>query len=225
MPYKKKYVKKRRSFKSRKSPLKKLAKKVNKLYKAVETKHYRVSGLGALPDNNPTLAIRPYPSITQGLSDYGERVGDKVNVKYLKFKSVWELGAGHGTRTGRIIVFIMKNNPDGIATAWSTIWNLYMESAYANGVNIVNGNVDHDNKANFVTLYDKKRIFNNNGDTTLSSGFNWDVYVKIPTKNQSVQYYNNSTAISKNEIFVALVQDTDNALSINYVTEFFYSDT
>lgn len=225
MAYKKKYVPKRRKTYKRKSVVKKLVKRVAKLYKNIETKHYRIDGLGALPDNNPTLAIRPYPNITQGVTDYGSRIGDKINVKYLRFNSVWELGAGEYARTARIIVFSMKNNPDGIASAWSTIWNLYMESTYANSVNIVNGVRDWDNRKNFVTHYDVKRTLNKTADSDASQDFKWDFTVKIPVSCQNVQYFNNSTAVTKNELFIALLQDTDSALSINYVTEFFYSDT
>lgn len=226
MPLKKKYVRAaKRAFKGkRKSTIKKLVKKVNKLYKGIETKHYNVAGLGALPDNNPSLAIRPYPDITQGLTDYGSRIGDKITVKFVRFRSVWEHGAGFNSRVGRIIVFIAKENPDGIAAAWSTIWNLYSESAYANSVNIVNGGKDYDNKSNFVTLYDQRRVFNPEvGDKTKSHI--WDINIRIPQRNQNVQYIGASTTVTKNELYIALLQDTDNGLSINYVTEFFYSDT
>lgn len=224
MAYKKKYVPKKRTFK-RKPLIKKLAKRVAKLYKNVETKHWRVDGLGALPDNNPTLAIRPYPGITQGVTDYGSRIGDKITVKYLKFQSVWELGANQNSRVGRIIIFSMKHNSDGVAVAWSTIWNLYMESAYANGVNIVNGNRDWDNRKNFVTHYDQKRVFNRLGPSDTTQDHIWDVNVKIPSSCQTVQYLATSTTVTKNELFIALVADTDTGLSINYVTEFYYTDS
>jgi len=222
MPLKKKYVKRRRSFKKR-STIKKLVKKVNKLYRGIETKHYNISGLGALPDNNPTLAIRPYPSITQGLTDFGSRIGDKITVKYLRFKSTWEIGPAAG-KVGRIVAFIMKDNSDGIASAWSTVWNLYSESAYANSINVVNAGTDYDNKRNFVTLYDQKRVFNPQ-QSTLNQSYVWDFNIKIPTKCQNVQYIGASTTVVKNELFIALLQDTDSGMAINYVSEFYYSDT
>ena len=52
-----KYAGKRKRTYKRKSTsvVKKLVKKVNKLYRGIETKHSRTSGLGALPDNDPTL--------------------------------------------------------------------------------------------------------------------------------------------------------------------------
>ena len=224
MAYKKKYVPKKRTFKKRKSVVKTLAKKVNTLYKNIETKHYRIDGIGALPDNNPTLAIRPYPNVTQGLLDYGNRVGDKITVKYVRFKSTWELGAGFAPRVGRVIAFIMKSNPDGIAVAWSTIYNLFMESAYSNTVNIVNSNQDYDNRQNFHVLYDEKRTFNLD-EATLSKQIVWDVSMKIPQKYQTVQYFGGGTTVSRNELFIALISNVDGGLSINYLTEFYYSDT
>lgn len=222
MAFRKKKSFRRKSYK-RKSTLKKLTRKVNKLYRGIETKHYNISGLGALPDNNPTLAIRPYPSITQGLTDFGSRIGDKITVKYMKFKSTWEFGSAFG-KIGRIVAFIMKDNSDGIASSWSTVWNLYSESAYANSVNIVNAGVDYDNKKNFVTLYDEKRAFNPQQDT-LAQSYIWDFTIKIPAKCQNVQYIGASTTVVRNELFIALIQDTDSGMSINYVTEFYYSDT
>jgi len=220
---KKKYVpKKRRSFK-RKSTIKKLAKKVNKLTRQVETKYYNISGLGALPDNNPTLGIRPYTNISQGLTDYGSRIGDKITVKYLRLNTQWELGAGVAGRSARIIVFVMKENPDSVAAAWSTIWNLYQESAYANSINVVNGVLDYDNRSGFTTLYDVKRDLNPTNDT-LASTHKWNVNIKIPVRCQKVQYVNNGATISRNELFIALLQDTDTGLSVNYVSQFFYSD-
>ena len=88
-----KYAGKRKRTYKRKSTsvVKKLVKKVNKLYRGIETKHSRTSGLGALPDNDPTLAIYPYAAISQGSGDYSSRVGDKITSRFLKFKSVWTL--------------------------------------------------------------------------------------------------------------------------------------
>lgn len=227
MPLKKKYVRAaKRAFKGkRKSTIKKLVKKVNKLYKGIETKHYNISGLGALPDNNPTLAIRPYPNITQGLTDYGSRIGDKITVKYVRFKSQWELGAGYTGRAGRIVAVIYKENPDALGgSTVNQVWNFVMDSAYANSVNVVNSGKDYDNRGNFTIVYDQKRSFNPDV-ATLSKTFQWDVNIKIPLRHQQVQYIGGGTTVVKNELFIFLLQDTDTGLSINYVSEFYYSDT
>lgn len=213
----------RRKASGRKSAIKKLAKKVNKLYKQVESKHFRVAGLGALPDNNPTLAIRHYPNISQGDIDYGNRIGDKITMKRVTFRSVWEHGAGYSGRVGRIVVFVMKDNSDGIASAWSTIWNLYSESTYANSLNVVNAGHDYDNRGNFVTLYDKTMCFNPD-IADKAKVYKWDFSLTIPPRLQNVQYFAGGVTVVKNELFIALLQDSDTGLSVNYVSEVFYTD-
>lgn len=218
----KKYVKKRRVLKKRPS-VKKLAKKVNKLYRAIETKHFRVAGLGALPDNDPSLAIRPY-GFGIGTGDYGARIGDKITAKWLKFKSIWDLSPGIGGVAARIIVFVMKANPDAIANSWITIYNLYQESAFSNSLNVVNANKDYDNKSNFVTLYDKKVVMNPTTET-LTTSKAWDFDIRIPPALQNVQYFSGSGSnISKNELFIALIAEQDSSFAINYNAEIFYQD-
>lgn len=220
----KKYVPKKRVLKKRGPSVKKLAKKVNKLYRAIETKHFRVAGLGALPDNDPSLAIRPY-QLGIGTGDYGARIGDKITCKYLKFKSVWDLAPGLGGVAARVLCFVMKSNPDAIANSWATIYNLYQESAFSNSLNVVNSNKDHDNKSNFVTLYDKTVCINpTTSDLTTSK--KWDFDVRIPASLQNVQYFSGSGSnISKNEIFIALIAEQDSSFSINYNTEIWYTDS
>jgi len=218
------YAKKRRHTKrKRTTTVAKLAKKVSQLAKGIETKHLRTSGIGALPDNNPSLAIRPYQTISVGTSDYGTRIGDKITARFIKFKSVWTLVAGSGACTGRIVVFTYKHNPDSIATAWSTIWNLYAESTYANSVNVVNGNKDYDNRKGFTTIYDKKMTINPS-DSAVATSKSWDFNILIPKTSQTVQFVNGASTVTQNEIFIALISENDTSLSVNYVHELYYSD-
>lgn len=224
MPYKKKYVaKKRRSFKSRKtSVVKKLVKKVNRLYRGVESKHWRVAGLGAAATNNPSLAIKPYESISQGTADYGNRIGDQLTATFIKFKSVWTLGAGFVGGTARIVVFVMKDSADAPPAA-ATAWNYYSESTYANSVNIVNANKDWDNRKGFITLYDKK-ICINPTTTTLSTKRNWDINIPIPQSCQLVKYSAATTSVTANDVYIWLIADTDTAFAVDYLMELFYKD-
>jgi len=204
--------------------LKKLAKKVNRLTSGIETKHYRTTGLGALPTNNPTLAILPYENISQGDDDYGTRIGDKLTSSFVKFKSTWSLGAGFASTTARIVAFIYKDIPDGLgAPAAITVWNLYSESTYANGVNIVNANKDYDNRKAFVTLYDKKVDFNVN-DATMPVRKSWDFNLVIPKRYQQVQYINASLVRTRNDLYIFLIAENDTGFSVNYVCENYYSD-
>lgn len=204
--------------------LKKLAKKVNRLTAGIETKHFRTTGLGALPTNNPTLAILPYENISQGDDDYGTRIGDKMTSSFIKFKSTWTLGAGFVGTTARIVAFIYKDTPDGLASPSAiTVWNLYAESAYANGVNIVNGNKDYDNRKAFVTLYDKKVDFNPS-ESTLSYRKSWDFNLVIPKRYQQVQYSAASLVRTRNDLYIFLIAENDTGFSVNYVCENYYSD-
>lgn len=224
MAYKKKYVsKKRRSFKSRKPTVKKLAKKVNRLYRAIEHKYHEISGIGALPTNDPTLAIRPYGTIFQGDSDVSERIGDVITVKQVRFQMSWELLTGFSGRKFRVVAMVYKNNPDAITTATSTIWNLCMESAQANSVNAVNCFRDHDNMKSFAVIKDFSFTINPT-DTLAGTTKNVNFVVNIPQRYQQIQYVANGTTISRNELLVYLVAETDGVSSINYVCRFNYTD-
>lgn len=224
MPAKKKYVtKKRKSFKARRPTVKKLAKKVNQLYRSIETKYWEISGIGALPTNDPSLAVRPYGTVTVGTSDFGTRVGDKLTCKQVRFNTTWELNATAAGRACRIIAFVYKNNPDAIVTPTATIWNLCMESTQANSLNVVNSFRDHDNLKSFAVLKDFSFDLNPT-DSAVGTTKHVDFVVNIPPKYQNVQYVSGGTTITRNELLVFFVQDADTQVSVNYVCRFNYTD-
>jgi len=194
---------------ARKGAVKKLTEKVNKLYRSVEQKYWEISGLGALPTNDPSLAVRPYGTITQGDGDYGERVGDVLSVSSVNFHTTWNLAAGVAGRKCRIVAFVYKHNPDAVITPTATIWNLCMDSAQANSINVVNSFKDHDNNKSFSIVYDKSFVMNASDSAVITSK-SINFTVRIPKKYQQVQYVAAGTTIirkktSKNLlIFVSL---------------------
>jgi len=186
MPIKKKYVRKQRSFK-RRPTVKKLAKKVNRILRQIEPKYWSIAGIGALPTNTGSLAIRPYGPITQGTGDAGTRVGDELSCKFINLKMTVILNAMVPCTVLRRVAIVYNQNPDSIVTPAVTIANLYLESAYMAGVNAVNTHKDHDNATAFATLYDQKRTINPNGDGSTTSSIPWHVGLKIPERYQQVQ--------------------------------------
>lgn len=222
MPRTKGSTTKKRTYK-KKGAVKKLTEKVNKLYRSVENKYWEVSGIGALPTNDPGLAVRPYGTITQGDADIGERVGDKIAVSKVHFHTTWNLAAGAAGRKCRIVAMIFKNNPDAITTSGATIWNLCMESAQANSLNVVNGFRDHDNMKAFSVIMDKPFVLNA-GDSAVVTSKSVNFTLSIPKRYQQIQYVSAGTTISRNELLVWFVQEADTAVDINYVCRFDYTD-
>lgn len=222
---------KKRYYRRKKTTTKKptLTRQVATLKKMViaqkpEMKYYDVASTGNLIDNNPTINITPYRNIVQGNLDFANRVGDQIRVNSLHFRSTWTLNGGYPYRA-RMFAFIYKRNPDSVASSWSTIVNLYLSSTYMNTVSAVLAERDWDNRASFVTIYDKSRVFNPT-DTDVNAAHKtiWDVTLKIPTKYKQVQYVDGGTSVSKNELFIGFIQESDAVLYMNYHYRFSYTD-
>lgn len=216
-----KYGRKRKS--KKKGVIKKLTEKVNRITKGIEQKYWEISGLGALPTNDPSLAVRPYGTIVQGDADLGERIGDMLYVSTVHFHTTWNLAAASAGRKCRIVAMIYKQNPDAVVTPTATIWNLCMESAQANSINVVNGFRDHDNMNAFSVIMDKAFVLNASDSAVITSK-SVNFSLSIPKKYRDVHYVSNGTTISRNELLVFFVQEADTAVDINYVCRFNYTD-
>jgi len=186
-----------------------------------ELKFYGVSSLSNAVDNNPTLIISPYRSITNGDGDFGQRVGDVLRVGSFHWRSSWLL-TGSTPRKVRMIAFIYKRNPDAVVSNFSTIINLYMNSATVDSEAVVSTFPDWDNRRSFVTIYDKTRVINPIVDA--GSMIQWDTTFKIPQAYRQVQYVNDGSDISANELIIAMIQQYDTNCTVNYQYRYTYTD-
>lgn len=221
------YIKRKRSFKKRRSVKKDIA-VIKKQLRArtPETKHIdsTVSGVGV--DNNPTFNIRPYANIGQGVGDFGERIGDKIKVRFFNLRMQFYKTASVDATPRRIRVgaFIYKRNPDQAIFAFSTIINLYLSSTSMNSFNAPLAFRDWDNHASFHTLHDKLYTLNHNAD--VDKMLPVDFTIKFPAAYQTVQFSNNGTGtVVQNELFVFAIQTGDTGLTADYQWRITYTDS
>lgn len=222
-----KYVKRKRTRRVGKSrPLiKSLAKKVNKLYSSIEHKYLDSGGAAIVLDNNPTIHYRFLQGITTGTTDASTRIGDKITLgSTIRWRSVMYTAPETAAQTVRLIAFVVKQNPDGIAVAFSTIINLYLNSSYMNSPLAVLAPQDYDNRFNFVTLYDQKKTIHPGAAGTLSQ-IQWDANIRVPSSCRNIQYFNSTAGISKNELIIALISQYDSTVTMDYSVHFTYTDT
>jgi hypothetical protein len=123
-----------------------------------------------------------------------------------------------------MFAFIYKQNPDAINSTWATVVNLYLSSAYMNSISAVLADRDHDNSKSFVTLYDKTRVMNPNGENT-SAKIQWDVNLSTPSTYQNITYSAGTTAITHNELYIGFLQEFDSAITVDYHYRYYYIDT
>lgn len=221
----------RRNFKGKRKFYRKgrkgLAAKVAKLTRMVkvikpEIKHFDTYAT-VLPDNNPTVALTPYRNIIQSTGDFQGRIGDKIGMKSFRIRTSWLLTAGAVGRRCRMIAFTYKYNPDAVTSTLSTIINLYLASSTLNSASAPLAFVDWDNKGSFTTLYDKSRMINNTSDLT-SPNIKWDFTIKFPPASRTVNYVNNGSTISRNELFIFFMQELDTGISVDYNYRMEYYD-
>lgn len=193
----------------------KLSKKVSRIGKTIETKHEDSGAFSLTPDNAATTGGAPYRNISQGTADFTKRIGDKITVKTFRMRSTVHLTSLTAPQALRLCVFIYKNNPDAITTALSTIIQLYLSSTTSNGTQFHQAFKDWDNNNSFKTLYDKRKIIQPcNSQATTVSKYNWDIDIKIPKAYQNVQFVDNGTTVSKNELIFLWVAENDTGLTI-----------
>lgn len=209
--------------KSLASKVEKLSKKVALIKTGIEKKYSEYSATGLAIDNNPSFYIQPYGVISVGDNDYNQRTGDNIQVTSVNLRGVLNLTAAALSRQCRIFAFIYKHNPDVAIPLWSTVVNMYLESAYMNGPRAPLAPYDHDNKDSFVTIYDQRISLNpQNGTTGLSYQIN--KYFKIPKKYRNVQYVAGTTGVSKNDLYIGILQEYDTGLTTDFVVRTNYTD-
>lgn len=216
MPYKKKAKKQT------------LTKKVNKLEKIVkaqkpETKYSSDYGT-LLLDNNPTAFLAPYRSVSQGILDINNRIGDNIHINSVKIKGFFSLPAASSGTTARVVAFIYKKNPDVVITSFATIINLYLNSTNMNSNQAVNSFTDWDNHPAFSTIYDKKFTVNPTTATLLTEK-PFDLTINIPKSFRNVKYWNGGIYPSENELIVGFISDSDSLLYYNYIWRMTYTDS
>lgn len=219
----KKYFKRRRFHRKKTT----LAKKVAKLSKLVkiskpEIKHFDLSATVGPLTNNPTIYVSPLSNIVQGSGDFQNRIGDKINVKSLRFRTCLSLAAGAvGGQRVRVLAFLFRRNPDAITTTFSTVINLYLSSTTMNTTLAPMAWIDWDNKGSFKTLMDKSVILNN-VDATIARKYKMDF--NVPLKGTKVDYVNNGSTMSKNEIYVCWISENDTGVDLQYQYRVEYTD-
>lgn len=201
----------------------KLSKKVAAIDVGIERKYSEFSASAVSIDNNPTFYIQPYGLITVGDGDYNSRTGDNIQVSSVNLRAAINLAAAAVSRQYRLFAFIYKHNPDVVVTSWATIVNLYLDSTYMNTVRAPLVPYDHDNADSFYTIYDKRISLNpQNGTTGLS--YSIDKWFKIPKKYRNVQYVAGSVGVSKNELFIGMIQEYDTSLTCDFICRTNYTD-
>lgn len=148
--------------------------------------------------------------ISQGTTDYGERIGDRIRVLGMMIKMTLYNNSTYQF-IGRIVVFKLKDNPDAIIST-ASLGNLVLESAVLGTSNAVNAFRDFDNAGAFTILWDKPFVVNVGG-TSGSSG------TAIPTArhirhyircNFDVQYKAATSYTTKNGLYIMFLADTAN---------------
>lgn len=210
-----------------KGPNKSLASKVKRLSKTVrrlkpETKHYDFTQQSFSVTNDGTTApIGITTAITQGDSDFGERVGDRIIQKRLQVRGAIFLPAAAGAEMCRITIFSIKNNPDG-ATSITTAWNEYILSVSNNTAWAPMHLKDWDNSSNFITHYDKVFALNNASNVVTAV---WrPVIINLNLKNRKTQYYNNGATVAKNDLYMVVTSVGDGVATFYHNTRFTYTD-
>jgi len=219
-----KFYRKRKVYKKKNN----LAKKVTQIQKKLklfspEVKHVDAYATTLAIDNNPTAGIFPYRAIAKGTGDYAERIGDDILAKYFQIKGSFILGAGAGADRFRVVAWIIKNNPDGINSAFSTNINLMLDSAHMNTVEAVNSFLEWDNNANYAKIYDKMYTINPS-TATLPTAKPFSVYIRIPNRYRKVQYTAGTVYPTANELVVAFISQSDTGIVTNFVTRTAYQD-
>lgn len=213
-----------------------LANKVKKLQKVVnrmkpETKHYDIPGGISIPINNNvgatgTSNIMPLVPITQGMSDYGERIGDQIRLKRLYINGAFVLNSGLSYSPVRVTIFYDKYNPDA-AVAPVTVQNEYFQSAVDNTGYMPYALRDWDNSASFHTIYDKTFMLKPTtavGSPADESGSARLFRLSLPLKGKLVQYFNNGTGVCRNQLYVVFTTIADANVTFTGVWRITYTD-
>lgn len=224
--FKKRRVSKKRTTRRRKVSLtrkvKRLARRVRQF--APEIKH--MDATSSQTFNNDFSAIDfPLRSITQGVTDFGERIGDKIHLRSILVRMNIDLGAGFGTLPYRIIVFAFKNNPDAITTSAATIGNLFMASTNANTNLAQLAVVDWDNHKSFELLYDRKGVVEPSNIGATTPNVRWLQFkIPLPASRRSIEWIASGTTPVHNDIGVMFLGQQDSGLTARTQYRITYTD-
>lgn len=206
-----------------------LAKKVAKLSKIVlaqkpELKYYRSAATSFVYQAGNL--IRPCAAISQGTSDVGNRIGDKIHLKNFNIKFYTEVNTAVAFANVRFILFQYKNNPDQVVNTDSTIINLILDSAINNTTYFPMAHYDWDNKQSFRVLKDTGPIMINHDDSTTATAKNFRMNYSFNNNNAEVQYVqNSSSAVSKNELMLLCISNfASSNVSMVYNYQMTYTD-
>lgn len=209
----------------RKATLTSKVAKLAKMVKAVKPElKYAWNYASTAITNDPTAGIFPHRSITQGLTDVGNRVGDDIKSKRFICNGALQLPSLSNGQVFRAIAFVFKKNPDAITTSFATIINLYLESTTMNTSYAPYAFMDWDNHSTFATLYDKTVVINpsDSAYTTLKK-FNFSF--SIPKKYENTVYANGGVYPSENELVIAFISSGDSVVTYNYTWRLSYTDS
>lgn len=182
----------------------------DELRKNTELKYYELQAGGSGIDNNGLIYdLSPVP---QGLGD-SSRVGDKITPHSLKVT----LQAGLADTTNMLRLVFFRWKPSSIAVA-PTIAGIF--SAGPGSVWAPTANYNHDQRGNFVVLYDK--LFN------LSAGAKPNPLIKrtIKLTTDKIDFISGSTN-RLNGIYMAAISDSGAVPHPDFIATFtfYYTDS
>lgn len=189
---------------------------------APEIKYYDLSGSGVAFDfTMGTGSFHATALITQGITDFGTRIGDQVKLVRLVNRMTFAFPTAITATKYRVIYFQYKNNPDAVTPSPATICNFYMDSAYDGSANIVNAPRDHDNRHAFRTLYD--RTFAISQQSSASQIVKY-LTINLNLHNTKLSWTAATANVVQNAIYCIVVSDTATDANLSYVQRLYYTD-
>jgi len=209
-----------------------LRKKVNKIAKEVRIlapeKKWNVFETSSTTDYTGSLTSLNN-MLSQGITDFGTRVGDKIRMKSMVTDVIFGNSAAQiYPITYRVIMVQCKNNPDHTISNASQE-NLFLHSGSLGGAYAAWAPYDWDNRDTYRVLYDKRFMLTPLTGTTAGANCQVQKAIRIRThfnnKNGIVQYQNASTtALTRGEVFLVIVTDASVSSSYRVSSKLYYTD-
>lgn len=183
-----------------------------------EKKWYEIGANGVAYNSSGNI-VSMNQGITQGSTDFGTRIGDKIFMTSLNDRLMISSSAASSPVVYRIIYVSMKNNPDATISMASQINLILHSTPIAAG----RGNLapyDKDNRSSYVVHYDKVFTLNpqtGNAGTYLSVNRHHKINLKLK---QICTYAAGGTYPTKNELFRIIISDTAGAYVYNTVLNY-----
>ncbi len=189
MPYKKRYKRKR------KGALKKLIKKVNKISRSIELKHF-TSSLSAPNVDDDGEFILDLNEPDQGLLDTN-RIGDTIFVTGCHVRLSWTIGSAENLTQVRMILLWDKFNTVG------DISDVLIDGTGTSSACLSHYNVD--TRRDWIKLYDKSMIL------TSPSGSAFRSINKFFKINKKTQFLGGTEVITKGRLRLLVISNADSA--------------